>query len=148
MPHQQAIAELEIADIYAELNLADEAFEIYEKVSETLKKLKLRGEEARARANFGRVAAVLKNVNLAQKQLKKSADLYELEKNPNGVAAVKLTQINLELSQGKYKIALKTIKEAEKILSKSENLRQKLMLELLKAETSENSEEKKRRKNF
>ena len=135
MPHQKAIAELEIADIYAELNLADEALEIYEKVSDTLKKLKLRGEEARARANFGRVAAVLKNVNPARRQLKISAELYELEKNPVGVGAVKLTQINLELSQGKYDEALKAVREAEKILSKSENRRQKLMLEFLKAET-------------
>ncbi len=135
MPHQRAIAELEIADIYAELNLADEAFEIYEKVSETLKKLKLRGEEARARANFGRVASVLKNINLARKELKKSANLFKLEKNPNGVAAVKLTQANLEISQNKYENALQIIKETEKVLSKSENLRQKLLLEFLKAET-------------
>ena len=135
MPHQRAVAELEIADIYAELNLSDEAFEIYEKVSETLKKLKLRGEEARARANFGRVASVLEKVNLARKELKKSARLYELEKNPNGVAAVKLTQANLEISQAKYENALQIIKETEKVLSKSENLRQKLLLEFLKAET-------------
>lgn len=135
MPHQQAIAELEIADIYAELNLADEAFEIYEMVSETLKKLKLRGEEARARANFGRVAARLKNINLARRELKKSAALYELEKNPNGVAAVRLAQTNLELSQSKYENALKILKETEKVLKKSENLRQKLTLRFLKAET-------------
>ncbi len=134
MPHQKAIAELEIADIYAELNLAGEAFEIYEKVSETLKKLKMRGEEARARANFGRIALRLNDTDLARKELKKSADLYELEKNPNGVAAVKLTQANLELSQNKYENALQTVKETEKVLSKSENLRQKLTLNFLKAE--------------
>lgn len=135
MPHQSAIAELEIADIYAELNLSDEAFEIYEKVSETLKKLKLRGEEARARANFASVASRLKKINLAQKQLKKSANLYEAEKNPNGVAAVKLTQANLELLQNKPENAAKTVEETEKVLSKSENLRQKLTLKFLKAET-------------
>lgn len=136
MPHQSAIAELEIADIYAELNLASEALEIYEKVSETLKKLKLRGEEARARANLGRVALRLEKANLAQKQLKKSANLYELEKNPNGVAAVKLAQVNLELSEKKYKNAQQTVAETEKVLSKSENLRQKLTLRFLKAETA------------
>lgn len=136
MPHQSAIAELEIADIYAELNLASEAFEIYEKVSETLKKLKLRGEEARSRANFASVAARLENINLARKQLKKSARLFELEKNPNGVAAVKLTQANLELSEKKYKNAQQTVEEAEKVLSASENLRQKLTLKFLKAETA------------
>ncbi|MEO6590246.1 MAG: CHAT domain-containing tetratricopeptide repeat protein [Pyrinomonadaceae bacterium] len=134
MPHQRAIAELEIADIYAELNLAEEAFEIYEKVSDTLKKLKMRGEEARARANFGRVAAVLENTVLAQRELKKSANLYELEKNPVGAAAVKLTGANLEISQKKYENALKTIKETEKVLNKGENLRQKLSFGWLKAE--------------
>lgn len=136
MPHQKAIAELEIADIYAELNLAEEAFEIYEKVSDALKKLKMRGEEARARANFGRVAAVLENKNLAYRELKKSANLYKLEKNSTGVAAVKLTQANLEISQKKYENALETIRETGKILSKSENLRQKLMLKWLEAETA------------
>lgn len=136
MPHQSAIAELEIADIYAELNLASEAFEIYEKVSETLKRLKLRGEEARARANFGRVAARLENINLARQQLKKSARLFELEKNPNGAAAVKLTRANLEIAQKKYENALQTVEETEKVLSKSENLRQKLTLKFLKAETA------------
>lgn len=136
MPHQSAIAELEIADIYAELNLASEAFEIYEKVSGTLKKLKLRGEEARARANFASVAARLENINLAQKELKKSVRLYELEKNPNGVAAVKLTQANLELAQNKFENAAQTVSETEKVLSASENLRQKLTLEFLKAETA------------
>lgn len=136
MPHQSAIAELEIADIYAELNLASEAFEIYQKISGTLKKLKLRGEEARARANFAAVAARLENTNLAQKELKKSARLYELEKNPNGVAAVKLTQVNLEISEEKYENALQTIEETEKVLIPSENSRQKLTLKFLKAETA------------
>ncbi|MGI8884465.1 MAG: CHAT domain-containing protein [Pyrinomonadaceae bacterium] len=96
----------------------------------------MRGEEARARANFGRVAARLGNINPARKELKKSAGLYRLEKNPNGVAAVNLTQANLELSQKKYENALQTVKETEKVLSKSENFRQKLLLKFLKAETS------------
>lgn len=38
MPHQTAIAQLEIADIYLELNLTDEAQTIYEKVSDELMK--------------------------------------------------------------------------------------------------------------
>lgn len=138
MPHQTAIAELEIADIYAELNLAKEACEIYERVSETLKRLKLRGEEARARANFGRVAAALKDVALAQKELKRSARLYELEKNPVGASNVKLSQANLEISEKKFENALETIKETEKLLKKSANSRQKLMLKWLKAEAFRN----------
>jgi CHAT domain-containing protein/tetratricopeptide (TPR) repeat protein len=134
MPYQTAVAELEIADIYAELNLAQEAFEIYEKVAGELKELKLQAEEARARANFGRVAAVLQETGAARRELKKSARLYELEGNPVGGAVVKLSQANLELSQGKYENALKILREAEKVLQKTENLRHKLSVKWLHGE--------------
>ena len=61
MPHQTAIAELEIADIYAELNLNSEAAEIYRRLIHTLHRLKMRAEEARARANFGRTLIATEN---------------------------------------------------------------------------------------
>ena len=67
MPHQMATAELEIADVYLELNLVEEAFSIYEIVVVKLQQLKMQGEEARARANFGRVATILKKTKIAQK---------------------------------------------------------------------------------
>ena len=102
MPHQTAIAELEIADIYLELNLAKEAFEIYEKVADKLQKLKLQGEEARARANFGRAAAFCTKPEIARNELKKSARLYLAEKNKVGAAAVKLTEANLELDSRNF----------------------------------------------
>ncbi len=135
MPHQTAIAELEIADIYLELNLTDEAAAIYGKVSETLKKLKLQGEEARARANFGKTAWLKNDFKKAKIELEKSARLFFLEKNPNGAAAVKLTEASLEISRGQYETALKIVREAEKILRKSENRRQKLFAEWLRGET-------------
>ena len=66
MPHQTAIAELEIAGIYLELNLAEEAFTIYKKVSRELSNLKMQSEEACARANFGRVAVILNETKIAK----------------------------------------------------------------------------------
>ncbi len=68
MPHETAIAELEIADIYAQINLTEEAFEIYEKVISSLRRLKMQREEALARANFGRAAVVLKKPKLARRE--------------------------------------------------------------------------------
>lgn len=138
MPHQTAIAELEIADIYLELNLAKEAFEIYEKVADKLKKLKLRAEEARARANFGRAAVALQETEIAKRELKKSARLYELEKNSFGAAIVKLSEARLELSVKNFQSALTLIEEAENLLEKSENARPKLMTEWLKGEALRN----------
>lgn len=126
MPHQTAIAELEIADIYLELNLTNEAFEIYDKTVESLHKLKLQGEEARARANFGKTALLKNESKKAQNELKKAARLYVLEKNPNGAASVKLTEANLEFALKNYENALSIILEAQDLLSKGENNRQKL----------------------
>ncbi len=135
MPHQDVIAELEIADVYLELNLLSEAFEIYRRVTKKLAWLKMQGEQARARANFGRIAIILGDKKLAGRELKKAAKLYLAEKNPVGAAAVKLSEAQLELSQKNFRKALKIAREAEKLLEKSGNLRHRLTSRWLQGET-------------
>ncbi len=54
MPHQSAIAELEIADAHFELNLVPEAADVYDRVIQTFQDLGLRAEAARALASYGR----------------------------------------------------------------------------------------------
>ncbi len=132
--HRSLIADLETAEIYQALNLSDEAFNIYKTLAEKLRKLKLQGDEARARANFGCVALAGKKFGKARKELKKAARLYILEKNPSGLAEVKLTEANLELSSRNYSKALIEIRAAEKILVNIENLRQKLFAKWLHGE--------------
>jgi CHAT domain-containing protein/predicted negative regulator of RcsB-dependent stress response len=134
MPHQTAIAELEIADIYLELNLSKEAFTIYQNVTEKLRKLKMQSEEARARANFGKSAFLLNNNGVARKEFKKSARLFLAEKNEAGAAAVKLNEANLELMLGNFQHALNLVNDAENLLSKSENLRHTLTATWLRGE--------------
>lgn len=138
MPHQTAIANLEIADIYLELNLAEEALAIYENVADKFKKLKMRSEEARTRANFGRSAVISEKFPLAKKELKKAARLYELEENKIGAASVKLALAKLELMQKNYKNVLRSASEAEEFLQKSTNLRLKLSAQWLKGEALRN----------
>ncbi len=138
MPHQTTIAELEIADVYLELNLTTEAISIYKKVADELHELKMQGEEARARANFGRVAAVSNEMQTARKQLKKASQLYVLEKNKVGAAAVKLNESTLELNLQNYEKALKLAEEAEVFLRQSENLRHMLTARWLQAEALRN----------
>lgn len=135
MPHQTAIADLEIADIYLELNLADEALSIYERIAEEFKKLKMRGEEARTRANFGRAAILSGKTAQARNELKKAARLYEKEHNKTGAASVKIALANLEISHKNYKNALKSAGEAESLLTKSTNLRLKLAARFFKGES-------------
>ena len=148
MPHQTAIAELEIADIYLELNLPDEAFSIYENVADSLKQLKLQGEEARARANFGKAALLKNNTRKAKRELGRSARLYILEKNPGGAANVKLTEANIELRGQNHNNALKILLEAKKLLAKTENPRQKLLAEWLHGETLRNLKQLKKAEKF
>ncbi|MGI8639751.1 MAG: CHAT domain-containing protein [Pyrinomonadaceae bacterium] len=138
MPHQTTIAELEIADAYLELNLVTEAFEIYRRITPKLAELKMQGEEARARANLGRVAALLNETKIAQSELRKSARLYAAEKNKVGAAAVKLTEAKLELNSQNYENALKLVKETEKLLENSEDVRHKLTAKWLEGETLRN----------
>lgn len=134
IPHRSVIAELEIADIYFELNLADEAYNIYGSITEKLKKLKMQGEEARARANFGKVAVSKNDIAVARKELKRSAKLYVLENNSSGAADVKLSQANLEFLLGSFKNSLKIINEADELLEQSQNVRLKLQVNFLHAE--------------
>lgn len=136
--HRSVIANLEIAEIYQTLNLTDEAFKIYGTVAEKLHKLKLQGDEAKARINLGRIALSQRDFGKARKELKKSAQLYVLEKNPSGLSEVKLTEANLELSRKNFPIALIRIHEAKKLLSKSENLRQKIFARWLHGEILQN----------
>ena len=88
MPHQTAIAELVIADIYSELNLVSEATEMYGRLVTTLHSLKMRAEEARARANYGRALSLAGDIPAARTELKRAATLFKAEKNAVAAAAV------------------------------------------------------------
>jgi CHAT domain-containing protein len=134
MPHQTAIAELEIADIYAELNLNFEAAEIYRRLIPTLHRLKMRAEEARARANFGRTLIATENVASARSELRRAAQLYERERNPTASAAARLRLASLELSQGNYAGALSIANDSAAALESTENIRLRLSAEWLRGE--------------
>lgn len=134
MPHQTAIAELEMADIYLEINLIDEALPIYKNVSDSLKRLKLRGEEARARSNFGRAAMAKNQPRIARVELSRAYKLYRAEKNPAGAANVKLTQVDLEIGRKNYEAALRLVAEAKTLLKRTANPRPKIMAQWLNGE--------------
>ena len=135
MPHQMAIADLEIADVYLELNLATEAFEIYRRVTPQLTKLKIQGEQARSRAQFGRVAILLGEKNTARKELKKAAKLFQKENNAVGAAQVKLSEAQFELSEQKYEKAFELAEETEILLRKISSKKHILSARFIKGES-------------
>jgi tetratricopeptide (TPR) repeat protein len=123
MPHQSAIADLEIADLYAELNLGAEAMAIYERVATAFARLKMRAEEARARSNYGRAAFSAGDHKKAESQLKRSLKLFELEKNDSGHASAILARARLALENGRSDEAIRTLKKAAPLIRRSENPR-------------------------
>ncbi|MCW5961350.1 MAG: CHAT domain-containing protein [Pyrinomonadaceae bacterium] len=134
MPHQTAIAELEIADIYLELNLVNEALEIYRSVVPELCKLKMRAEEARARTNFGKSLIAIEDSKNARRQLRRSVRLYRAENNIAGAASATFAQASLELSSGKFEKALRAIRSIDKENDNLTDERLKLRLDLLEAQ--------------
>ena len=134
MPHQSAIADLEIADVYGELNLLSEAVEIYRHVIPTLRHLKMRAEEARARANYGRSLMLTESLSAARKELRHAADLFEREENPTASAAVRLSLASLEKTRGNLPGALTIVKSAAAALVESDNVRLRLSALWLRAE--------------
>ena len=123
MPHQTAIAELEIADIYAELNLNTEATDLYRRLVPTLRGLKMRSEEARARANFGRVLLAAGDLRRARSELKRAAELYKVEENPIAAAAVDLRRASLEAARKDHQAALNLADSASATLKAGGNVR-------------------------
>ena len=134
MPHQTAIADLEIADIYAELNLNAEAIDLYRRLVSTLRGLKMRAEEARARSSFGRVLLRTGDFQRARSELKRAAGLFRAEENNIASAAVELRLASLESAHFNYETALEIADSAGAALDNSDNLRLRLSAKWLRAD--------------
>jgi CHAT domain-containing protein len=138
MPHQESIAELEIADVYLELNLAPEAIEIYQKVAPKFAELKMQAEEARARLQFGRALVLLGKNAEALKELEKAAALYSAEGNTVGVGVVRRTEARLSLRREEWKSAARLSVEAEQIFDEAGSLRNQLIAAWMHGEALRN----------
>lgn len=127
MPHKSAIADLEIAEIYSELNLVDEAMAMLTGIVVKLAKSKMQSEEARARLVLGKTAIRQKRISFARKQLAKASRLYSLERNATRTAVVTIHQGLLELDVENLDSATKFARQADTTLKKLGNERERLM---------------------
>lgn len=133
MPHQSAIAELEIAGIYRTLNLIPEAASIYESAAENLKELKLQGEEARARTELARLRLAEGSREKALEELGRAGSLHAAEGRDAGLAEVLMIRAEMELDAGDAASAHETVKEALSHLGK-DHARLSAEADLLKGE--------------
>jgi CHAT domain-containing protein/Tfp pilus assembly protein PilF len=138
MPHQTAIAELEIADAYLELNLAGEAFEIYRRTVPALSHFKIQGETARAHTKFGQAAMLLGDQKTARREFEKAARLYQKEKNPIGSGQINLIEAQLELAENNFETALHLVENAGALFEKSKSQRFVFLANFLKGEILRN----------
>jgi CHAT domain-containing protein len=119
MPHESAIAELELADAYLELNLAPEAAAIYGRIIPTFAELGLRAEQARALAHHGRAHLLLGQIEPARAALAEARALYVAEANPVGEAVVSLTEAQLHYAAGHYAEAVWVAAQADAPLAEA-----------------------------
>lgn len=134
MPHQSAVADLEIGDIYLTLNLLAEAAEIYGRVSAAFSRLKMRAEEARARLNFGQSLAKLGRSRAARAELDHACRLFRAERNTSGETAVQLAQAELALTFADHHDALTSLQAAAKAVRSHENPRHQVRFALLEGQ--------------
>jgi len=113
MPHETAIADLELADAYLELNLAPEAAAIYTRVIPTFADLGMQAEQARALANHGRAQILLGQLAAARATLNTARALFAAEENAVGEAVVTLTEAHLAQLEGNYVVMLDAARRAE-----------------------------------
>jgi CHAT domain-containing protein len=131
---QSVLAEHEIADAYLELNLASEAFAIYERVIPVFAEHGMRAEQARAQAYGARALMLLGLTKEAQRWLEQAERLYAAEKNPVGAALVELTHAQLLYREGKFQGARMMAVQAEPALLISGSWQRLLLARWLRAE--------------
>src|SRR5688572_17164087 len=131
---QAVLAEHEIADAYLELNLAEEALEIYQHVVPIFAEHGMRAEQARAQAYGGRALMLLGKIEEAQRWLEQAERLYAREKNIVGAALVELTHAQLLYREGKFEGARMIASKAEAALLMSGSWQRLLLARWLRGE--------------
>jgi CHAT domain-containing protein/tetratricopeptide (TPR) repeat protein len=136
MPHQSAVAELELADAYLELNLSAEALAVYNRVAPTFAELGMRAEQARALAQGGRAAILTGDAAEAHGLLEEARKLYAAEDNMVGEAYVTLTEAQMRLAEGDHVSTAVLAAQAEAPLARAGTWRRLLLARWLRGEAA------------
>jgi CHAT domain-containing protein/predicted negative regulator of RcsB-dependent stress response len=136
MPHRSAIAEMEIADIYLEINLLPEAAEIYKSAINTFDELGMRAERARCLLNYGRTLLSLSKEEGVEESLSQAEELFQAEGNAVAAAVVKLTRAQALCLKEDYDEAERQAEEAEREFISNESQRYEIVAKFLRGEVA------------
>ena len=100
MPIQLTICQLEIAEIYLEINLLPEAIGFYRDAERSLSTLNLQAELARCSLGYARALQRQGNLDAASIKLEIAERLYENEGNAVSIGSVRLARSENLLRQG------------------------------------------------
>jgi tetratricopeptide (TPR) repeat protein len=131
MPHQSAIAEFEIAGAYRELNLLEEAAELYSRSAKTFAKLRMRNEEANNLLQLGRLLSRLQRRQEAVRAFRRSKKLFEREGNVHAVVTVILGLAEAGLGSGDLLNVRALLSECRSLLARDEDPRDGILVDLL-----------------
>lgn len=134
MPHQSAIADLEIADIYRELNLTKEAAANYERIIPEFSRLKMRAEEARATHGLGSAQLALGDNASGVRTLKRAERLYISERNAAAAIESRLSRANGLIASGKPVAAIAEVESIIDMIDRRSSPRTVANAELVKGE--------------
>ncbi len=134
MPDQSAICEMEIADIYLELNLLPEAVEFYRKVETRFAETGMQAELARSMLSRARALLRLQRGVEAAILLDHAEELYEKETNAVAAGSVKLVRAQMLFDAGDLDSSAKQAVFALSAFESGENIRLSLFARWLLAE--------------
>jgi CHAT domain-containing protein/tetratricopeptide (TPR) repeat protein len=113
LEYDHVTVELELADVYLELNLIPEALAIYTRIIPIFRRLELQAELARALAHYGLALALAGHVHQAHTFLAEANRLYQAEQNLVGAAIATLFEAQVHYSAGNYTHAHEAVRLAE-----------------------------------
>jgi CHAT domain-containing protein len=134
MPNQSAMCELEIADIYLDLNLVPEAVEFYEQAAIRLDELGMQAELARCCLGQARALIRQNQRDKANALLDRAEQLYTLEGNAVAIGSARLARAQLLFAEANLREAKAQADMALSAFKESDNLRLLLFARWLMAE--------------
>jgi len=136
MPHRTAMSELEIADIYLELNLLPEAARLYESAAQKFSHLGMQFELGKCSLNLARTLFFSGKNELARQQIEIAEKIFRAEGNSIANASAQLFKAQILFLEESFSEAKQLGENALQIFADGKNLRYELFARQLLGEVS------------
>lgn len=134
MPHQSANCQLEIADIYLELNLLPEAHEFYRQSAEKFTEFGMEAELGKCFLNLAKTLFLMGENEISANYLEKAEKIFIAEGNNILLALVHFAKADVLYREKKFKAAENYAERAGQTFKNGKNLRQELLANWLLGE--------------